>query len=460
MAAGLATMVFCFACGSSSVPRVYYFGQSARWVVLFAVCAIALAGAGRVVLASGFPRGFWWFAVPPAAFIGLALLSMTWSPQPRVSFERAVSLGVLIVAAAALALMTAGSTLARRWLFAGLASGASAVGIAGVLLAAAGSSYAAQSAGAVTPWRFRGFGQNPNTVAVLAAVALPIVVWLGLTTASPRARAWWTLSFIVLLGSTVATESRGGLVGAFVGVTIVLGLLVQRWPHKAAAIIAFTAIVAFGVVLRQAAQGTQPPFVSAVQPGITTTQTGPGGSSSSGNGNRKPPRGYRAAQLPRRTDEIGSTNLSTHGTTNVGSGRIAAWLGALDLVRSRPLLGYGFGTESIVFVDRWYYFDGGRTENSIIGILLELGVAGLLAILALVALAVRRSVRTIRSTADSEASAQAVAVLGVMAAAAAIAFIQSYVYSVGNVATATVWITLFFAGIGSAAVSERRAVSA
>jgi hypothetical protein len=39
-----------------------------------------------------------------------------------------------------------------------------------------------------------------------------------------------------------------------------------------------------------------------------------------------------------------------------------------------------------------------------------------------------------------------VAGLGVLVAAAAIMLIQSYLYSVGNVATATVWISLFALG--------------
>ena len=38
------------------------------------------------------------------------------------------------------------------------------------------------------------------------------------------------------------------------------------------------------------------------------------------------------------------------------SGRIEAWKGALRQAEQRPLLGYGFGTESRVFVDRYYTF--------------------------------------------------------------------------------------------------------
>ena len=50
--------------------------------------------------------------------------------------------------------------------------------------------------------------------------------------------------------------------------------------------------------------------------------------------------------------------------------------GARSQVAGRPLLGYGFGTETRVFVDRYYAFDGGFPENSYIGTLLQLGVVG------------------------------------------------------------------------------------
>src|SRR5207244_2542588 len=60
---------------------------------------------------------------------------------------------------------------------------------------------------------------------------------------------------------------------------------------------------------------------------------------------------------------------------------------ALKQVEQRPLVGYGFGTEDHVFVDRYYQFEGGLPENAYIGALLQLGVVGLvLTILLLLAL--------------------------------------------------------------------------
>jgi O-antigen ligase len=442
IAAGLAAMVFAFTCGSSSVAVAIRFGATGRWVVLVMVGAAALVGAYQRLRRSGPPRGFVGFAAVPAAYLLLAILSATWSPRPRLSFERAASLGILLGSAAALALMTAGEPRSTRRLFAGLASGATVVGLLGVILGLAGSDSIAQPRGPLTPWRYRGFGENPNTIAILSAVALPLVVWLGLTSHRRWASVWWALSFVTLLGTTVASESRGGLGGVFVGVTIVLALAVERWPRKVAAITVFTAIVVAGVGLRQAVQVAPPPFVSAVEPGTKTQHATKGPVT-----NSKRVRPFPGVvRLPERTAEIGDQHLSTKGTTTAGSGRFAAWGGALHLVRERPLLGYGFGMEPVVFVDRWYYFNGGRTENSVIGTLLELGIVGLLLLIGTLVSVLSRGVKCVRSGAR-QARGPAIAGLGVVGAGVAIAFVQSYLYSVGNVATATVWITVFVVAV-------------
>jgi O-antigen ligase len=95
-----------------------------------------------------------------------------------------------------------------------------------------------------------------------------------------------------------------------------------------------------------------------------------------------------------------------------------------------------------VFVDRWYGFQGGTPENSIIGLLLQVGVVGLLLVLALAAVVAVAAVRAIHGTENHASSAGRVG-LGVLVAALALTFFQAYIYSVGNVATLTVWVVLF-----------------
>jgi O-antigen ligase len=133
----------------------------------------------------------------------------------------------------------------------------------------------------------------------------------------------------------------------------------------------------------------------------------------------------------------------TPNHATIGSGRLAAWIWTLkNVVLRRPIVGYGFGTEESVFVDRWYDFQGGTPENSTIGLLLQVGLIGLLLILALAVVVIVGAVRALRGAESDESSVARVG-LGVIAAAIALTVFQAYIYSVGNVATLTVWVVLF-----------------
>lgn len=469
--------VVCFAAGAGSVPEIVRVGWKLRWIALFATgglavleAALAVRGGRRV------PRGLRPMGIVTGLFLSLAFLSTAWSVDPTLTFERAASVGVMFVMTAALAVVVGDDPAARRRMVVGLAGGAVLVTVAGVVLALAGSDYAIQRATSQTSWRLRGLLENPNTVGVMTAVAMPLLAWLALTAGERRVQAAWWAALAVLLGAAVASQSRGGLAAAVVGVSVVLVVLVERWPRRVAAVAAFGAVIAGGIVLRQVAQPAPPPFYSAVepgqQPGTTTvprgsgtskpgsgtgTGTSPGKGKGSGShgkpgsgkgGSSRPPvkpvrPGY--VELPARKDEIGHPVLSTASVSTAGSGRVAAWKGTLKTVRDRPLLGYGFGTESEVFVDRWYYFDGGTPENSSLGLLLQLGVAGLGVLVALVGLLAFGGVRLVRRSVG-EVHSFAGAGLGVLASAVVLTAIQSYVYSVGNVATLTVWSTLFLLG--------------
>jgi O-antigen ligase len=124
-----------------------------------------------------------------------------------------------------------------------------------------------------------------------------------------------------------------------------------------------------------------------------------------------------------------------------------AWTGALHEVWRRPIAGHGFGTEAAVFVDRYYRFVGGLTENSYIGLALQLGAVGLLALLALVIALARSGWTALRTTRREVAAAS----FGVLAAGLVAGVVQSYFYSVGNIAAAALWIPAFLlAGVGDA----------
>ena len=134
--------------------------------------------------------------------------------------------------------------------------------------------------------------------------------------------------------------------------------------------------------------------------------------------------------------------LVTYRRTLLGSsGRAQAWEGAIRESMERPLLGYGFGTEERVFNDRYYVFQGARPENSYIGLALQLGLVGLgLFLLGGVLLAVV-FFRYVRGWQRSRPVPLACA--GIVSSGLVLALIQSYVYSVGNVATVSFWLAAF-----------------
>jgi O-antigen ligase len=139
------------------------------------------------------------------------------------------------------------------------------------------------------------------------------------------------------------------------------------------------------------------------------------------------------------SDEIGASNGgSIHRSLFGTSGRLGAWRGALGQAAHRPLAGYGFGTEDRVFVDRYYGFDSSLPENSYIGTLLQLGVVGALAFAALLAAVAAAGAQALRRAAPGRLEAAACA--SVAAAGLVLALTQSYLTSVGNVATVTFWV--------------------
>jgi O-antigen ligase len=407
-----AVTVVAFAAGSSSVTSVTRVGHDARWVLL----GLLLVAAGYRVIAT---RRLVIAAAPTAAaaaLVGLALVSSAWSVSPRLSVERAVSLGVLFTTAV---LLAAGEQEPRR-LLGGLVAGAGTVALAGLVVLAGDHSAAVQAATLESPARYRGLGQDANTAALLFGIAIAPALALA------RLRPAWFAVVALLAGSIVASGSRGGLFAGGIGALVVVGAtagLSRRTLVTAAVVVA---AVAVGLVI----QNVPKAHASA---GAPAPAAAPGPA---------PARGYLNAEAvyPLEADiggplPGGGQPPLTRGFFG-GSGRVDAWVGTIHQILQRPLLGFGFGTEEKVFVDRYYYFVGGTAEDSYLGISLQLGLVGLVGLLALlgaVGFAFRRAPRR-----DVVAGCA-----GAVAAGLALAVVQSYVYSAGNIGSATLWICAF-----------------
>jgi O-antigen ligase len=469
----LALTVFAFASGMSSIPEVAETALTGRWVMLFMLLGVGILTVAVRVRASerfSFPA----YLVLPFVVAGLAALSTAWSVDPSLTFKRAASFGILFTAAACLAYGAAGDERGLTRLLVGIVAAALAVAVVGAALLIADSPFAAQEAGPETGWRFRGYGLNPNTAPMLYAIAIPLAIWF---TVRGRSMHWRLLAGGALLlfgASVVASQSRGGLLATLIGATVAL-VLVRGVMMRLAAVAVAAGILAAGLALRDHLQPTVAPvgprseFITSAPTGEQAPpaepqgQTGGPGESQAAPGTQ--PQGetrdetarfplFRGVTPVRRVDEIGH-GLFAARTSRAGSGRLAAWEGTLELVGERPLLGYGFGTESTVFVDRWYYFQGINPENAYLGLLLQLGVGGLGIFAAFIAALVGAVVRTLRRY-GLEGHEMTLALAGSLGAGLALMLAQSYVYSVGNIATVAFWTCVFALVVAAAEPAVER----
>jgi hypothetical protein len=392
-------------------------GRPVRAVGLAALTVLALAYAwrrgghlDRAVIATA------------ATFAAVAVVSAAWSVEPRHTLANATAFAAVLVVAAALA--RGADREARRRLLWALLSGAALVAVAGVLVVFMSPHDAVQAATRSVGRRYRGIGVNPNTDAMLFALAVPLsaVLWLE---AGRRARLAVTGLFLLFATSIVAAGSRGAAAAAVAGLLV---LAVAYGPARLPRAVTAGAAVALAVTAV---------FVTAVSAPLTPAQAA---RAKTLVGNTEPYTPKDAEYILRMSDEIGSGSSGSSRSVFDTSGRLEAWRGAIRQSVDRPLLGYGFGTEEAVFLDRYRAFEGGVPENSYIGVFLQLGVFGLALFLALVVALVAAARRC---------GGQAAAIgLAALATGLVLAGVQSYTYAVGNVATLALWLCVFVAAGG------------
>jgi hypothetical protein len=466
--AALAAAVATFTLGNSSVYDWQFQALHYRWLTL-AVLAVAAP-----LLAWARPR-----LVPLSPLVlalggllaALALVSAAWSPYPRLTLERGGTFVLVLVVAAALGVHAAARPAFQRAVAGTLVGVSAALAVAGFVRLAVNKDEALQGATADSPVRLQGIGMNPNTAALLYSLTIVLAVWLAFDARTRLGRALAGASAAVVGVSLFASGSRGATAASFLGIALYVALRGGS-PARRALLVGATVVVYAGGISASNFRSLQPEFVKAVEPrvtvplpsgapteqplpapvtgkelapGVVLPNVGPYATRwRRAFPNVRPNYPYDAYQIGfERPDGVFQP---TQSGIFRGSGRLSVWRGALDDVGKRPLLGFGFGLEEQVFVDRYYAFEGTRPENSYLGWLLQLGAAGtlLFAVLgaALLLLARRRPV--------SEAQA---AFAGAVLAGLAVSLMQSWVYSVGNLATIPFWVT---AGLLAGAAARPR----
>lgn len=541
LAGALALTVVGFSFGSSSVPEVKDFGLQVRWLLLTAFLALALAAHRGLPLALGPARDAVLLA---GASVALALASAAWSVWPELTVKRTATLAILLVAAVAVTSMASGRPELVRLLLGGILAGVAIALAAGVVIVVLAPELAVQS-GTVNADRYRGLGENPNTMSMLAAVALPVVGWQILG-ARGRLQVTLAVTFAALfVGTIAASGSRGAIAAGFIGL-LALAAMLPRWRTKVAVAVGAIGFALFCSAVIELSQPEVPPppqvaeepapseydlgrrtavnvlsrasdvaetadvegrerivpEVRSAADALEAAEARPAAEREKAEAvqalrrvmtllkRRRPDQRAEVVAIDharevltsrplppepveepppqalaqgRLEDELGRAEavaplprLSLNA-----SGRADAWAGAIEEGNRRPLLGYGFGVEDRVFVDRYYRFQGGRPENSLLGVYLQLGAVGLALFVALGVALVVPALRAVRYLPGMERGLAA-ACGAVVAAAIPLMFVQSFAYSVGNVATVTVWLSAFAFAVSRAwapAQADRRALS-
>ena len=407
--------------------------RSMRWVALLELGLVAVAFAfvrRRPVL----PLGL----VAVAALAGLALASAAWSADAELSAGRALSFAFLLAVAATLAAGSGGDARLCAQLLLGVLGAVTFIALAGLFELWHAYDQAVVPATRGQGARYNGIGQNPNQIAMLLALALPLALWAFVEARTRFGKAVAVVLFVLFDASLIASGSRGALVGALAGCATFAFVSLRR--RRTVALLALAALFTVNVLV------TQLPPRAETEPVLNPTF---------GQTPKLSERDLNSG-LPLESEFGFPGENAPPGRRGLifSSGRSQAWEGALRQALERPLLGYGFGMEHRAFVDRYYMFVGERVENSYLGTLLQLGPLGLvMLLLAVFAPLVGWLGR--RGGLRGDSARVAAAAGGVAAGGIVLAVPQSFVTSVGSPPTAPFWLAVFLLGAMAARSGER-----
>ena len=289
--------------------------------------------------------------MPSAVYAGsLALLVSALGISIAVSEFRTVSIGafldwVIYAAALYLAVATLGRIKGPRALLETITAAAGVVALKGV--------YEFSVMRSLDPThRIFADYNNPNALAGMLAMALPLALALACINKGPRRILNWAAA-MAMIAALHLTKSTGGLLSAAIGVVAVIVLLLAWHGGKKVALLAvpFVAGAAFAGLLT-----------------VTTPQRA----------GQTPPAEQQAALAPIKNEQAGSAQY-----------RVLLWKGAVQLIKQQPV-GMGVGTY------RFYSARSGLNEQTHLTHQTYLQVAlegGAIAILGLVALGVSWTIR-------------------------------------------------------------------
>lgn len=346
-----------------------------RWV-FFTIFCLRIFGdifLGRTV------RKIKFFDVLAIVFIIYAFFSISYSPDPKVTLERATTVLALYI-----------SVFWIIWKYAYEQGSEKVVHIilqvTWIVLITSYLMIFIDPYRTFFGTRFQGIFGNPNGLGGVCSLILPLSLWQFLETKKKNA---FFLFFLLLLALLLS-----GMRGGFQATAFALGYMIYVRSKKHRPLVLFSS-VSFILI-----------FTWIIETSIK---------------------------------ELFKAYIRIESIPVLG-GRLAAWPVALDMIVNRPILGYGFGVEDrilkftpAILSRHW----GQYIHNSYLGISLQLGLPGLIILFSplFTLLFKELSLREKSQTSLLRYALQASLIAGLL-----ICIYESWIYSVGSLLTFPFWI--------------------
>ncbi len=239
--------------------------------------------------------------------------------------------------------------------------------------------------------RFRGYFDNPNTIGSISAMLCPLLIWKAIDKKSTFGKIF----LAVMLPTLFLSGSRSGLLGAL------LGSLFYFFNTKKEYRIPVTLIGAIIIVLILTLGGIGERVIDST-----------------------------SSYLRLGTEET----KSEEALKDLSSGRTENWDKMILLLREKPLLGYGYGTEDMLL--NYYNISvastGKTAHNAFLGIAVQMGIPGFLLFFSPLIYILLMPIKTKEKT--------TYCITGMVIGGLVSGLFESWMYSVGSAFAFSFWI--------------------
>lgn len=237
--------------------------------------------------------------------------------------------------------------------------------------------------------RFIGYFLNANTIGVLSAILLPLLLWKSIDKES----RWARILLIFVLVSLFLSSSRSGLIGSFIGGSFYLFMTKKKYSIP----MIFLGLT-FIIIM----------FITGDK--IT---------------------GAVASYM--RLGPLGGVG-GERGINVISSGRIEKWKTMISLIKEKPFIGYGFGTEDLLFRHYGIFFEepGLYAHNTFLGMAVQMGIP--------VFTLFFFPIFYLLFKPNKKQDALIYALTGMMIGGLLVGFFESWIYSVGNAFAFSFWV--------------------